>query len=272
MLTPVVVPADSKTPAASADGAGGPLLGPSPAVTKRTYVAFGTSTRGRKGPLSKRVTVPLVPPPPPPGVVTVTYDEKAFALAWPRAGGSPPTETGDSEGVLPSTTIGPPRVAITYNVYDATNADAPIKLTTTPLETPGYSDPRIVFGERRCYTVVAAETIAGATIESEATSPVCKTPVDTFPPAIPKELKAIPSEGAISLIWEPNTEKDIAGYIVLRGVEPAETLQPITPTPIVEASFRDGVMPGVAYVYAVIAVDRAGNQSAPSARVIETAR
>ena len=70
----------------------------------------------------------------------------------------------------------------------------------------------------------------------------------------------------------PNPEKDLAGYIVLRGVEPAETLQPITPEPIVEPSFRDGVQPGVAYVYAVRAVDKAGNTSAPSPRVMETAR
>ena len=102
--------------------------------------------------------------------------------------------------------------------------------------------------------------------------PACETPVDTFPPAPPKELKAISSEGAINLIWDPNPEKDLAGYIVLRGIEPAETLQPITSDPIVEPSFRDAVLSGVAYVYAVRAVDRAGNTSSPSTRVVETAR
>ena len=78
----------------------------------------------------------------------------------------------------------------------------------------------------------------------------------------------------ISLIWEPNAEKDLAGYIVLRGVEPAQTLEPITPesAPIVETSFKDTVTPGIAYVYAVRAVDQAGNVSPVSARVVETAR
>ena len=129
-----------------------------------------------------------------------------------------------------------------------------------------------MFGEKRCYTVVAAEAVGGATIESEPPPPVCETFADTFAPAVPKDLKAISSEGAINLIWEPNTEKDLAGYIVLRGVEPAETLLPITAAPIVEPSFRDGVTPGVAYVYAVRAVDKAGNASGPSVRVVETAR
>jgi hypothetical protein len=130
----------------------------------------------------------------------------------------------------------------------------------------------VVFGENRCYTIVAAETIAGAAIESDAPPPTCKTLVDTFPPAAPKDLKSIASEGAINLIWEPNTEKDLAGYIVLRGVEPAETLQPITPSPIVEPSFKDSVRPGVAYAYAVYAVDKAGNVSPPSGRAVDTAR
>src|SRR6185295_9891960 len=127
-------------------------------------------------------------------------------------------------------------------------------------------------GEERCFIVVAAEAVGGATIESEPPERICKAFVDTFAPAVPKGLKAISSEGAINLIWEPNAERDLAGYIVLRGVEPAETLQPITSTPIVEPSFRDAVTPGIAYVYAVLAADKAGNNSAPSPRVTETAR
>ena len=161
---------------------------------------------------------------------------------------------------------------IAYNVYDATKADAVVKLNATPLNDPKYADNRVVWGEKRCYVVVAAETVGGATIESEAPPATCETLVDTFPPAAPKDLKAIASEGAINLIWEPNAEKDLAGYIVLRGVEPAETLQPITPAPIVEPSFKDTVKPGIAYVYAVRAVDKAGNASPPSARAVDTAR
>jgi len=238
-------------------------------VRVRTYAALGLSTRGRKGPLSKRVTVPLVPPPPPPSVPAVTYDESTITVQWPPAGAPPPAPDGD---VLPSRAIGAARPAITYYVYDTTNADTPVRLTPTPLDVRTYADKRIVWGEKRCYTVVAAESIGGATIESELSPPECKTPVDTFPPAAPKDLKAISSEGAINLIWEPNGEKDLAGYLVLRGVEPAETLQPITPGPIVEPSFKDDVKPGIAYVYAVRAVDKAGNVSGLSPRVVETAR
>jgi fibronectin type 3 domain-containing protein len=191
-------------------------------------------------------------------------------VTWSPAGAAAPaTDGGD---VLPSRMTGFTRPAITYNVYDATVPDGAIKLTKTPLTEPKYSDSRIVWGEKRCYVVVAAQTVAGATIESEAPPPACDTLVDTFPPAAPSGINAIASEGAINLIWEPNAEKDLAGYIVLRGVEPAETLEPVTPAPIAEPSYKDTVQPGVAYVYAVRAVDKAGNTSTSSARVVETAR
>ena len=270
MLIPVAVPADKHAPPVTTEArSGAPLLGPQ-AVPVRTYIAVGTSARGRKGPVSKRITVPLVPPPPPPSGAAITYDETAITLTWPTVAA---TAAAPPEGdLLPSRVVGAARPTITYNVYDATNPEAAVKLTATPLADPKYADSRVVWGEKRCYTIVAAETIDGVVIESEPPPPACETLVDTFPPAVPKGLNSISGEGAINLIWEPNAEKDLAGYIVLRGVEPAATLQPITPAPIVEPSFTDKVQPGIAYVYAVRAVDRAGNTSDVSARVVDTAR
>ena len=75
--------------------------------------------------------------------------------------------------------------------------------------------------------------------------------------AAPKGLAAIASEGAINLIWETNTEKDLDGYIVLRAIAPSDALQPITPAPIKETAMRDGVQAGRQYIYAVRAVDKA---------------
>jgi predicted small lipoprotein YifL len=286
-----------KAPVAAADR-GGPLLEPPPTVRSRMYVAFGTSTRGRKGPLSRRVLVPLVPPPPPPSAPAMTYDEKTVTLTWTSAAIWTAATSRANDGLLPSrllgetavtdewTPVAPPvappvlpsrliglmQPPITYNVYDTTIPTAAVRLTQTPLTDSRYSDPRIVWGEKRCYVVVAAQTVGGATIESEAPPATCETLVDTFPPASPKGINAIASEGAINLIWEPNAEKDLEGYIVLRGVEPGQTLEPITPAPIKEPSFKDTVKPGIAYVYAVRAVDKAGNASPPSEHVVETAR
>jgi fibronectin type 3 domain-containing protein len=145
-----------------------------------------------------------------------------------------------------------------------------IRLTTQPVAEARFVDNRVVWGVERCYAVRVARTFDGLTVESDASPPRCVTPADTFPPKPPTGLQAIASEGAISLIWEPNTEKDLAGYVVLRAAAPSSTMAPVTPTPILATTLRDPVRPGVRYVYAVEAVDKAGNTSAPSSRSEET--
>ena len=111
---------------------------------------------------------------------------------------------------------------------------------------------------------------------SEPSSATCITPVDVFPPAAPAGLASVPSEGGISLIWEPNSELDLDGYLVLRREAGDDTLRQLTATPVAEARYRDtDVQPGKRYIYSVVAVDTQvplPNVSAESARVEETAR
>jgi hypothetical protein len=274
-MTPVAIPKDKNGPALPArEHVERPLLGPPPNTLTRIYAAVGTSSRGRKGPLSKRIVVPLVPPPPAPLAAKMTYDESSVTVTWSAIVDSEATPPPDENGtdVLPSRDIGASRPAIAYNVYDVSNPNLAQKLTKTPLTEPKYIDSRIEWGQERCYTVRTAETVGSFGVESDAPPAVCKTLVDTFPPSAPKGAAGIASEGSITLIWEPNPEKDLDGYIVLRAAAPSEDLQPVTPAPIRETSFKDNVQSGVQYTYVVKAVDGAGNASAPSARIVETAR
>ncbi len=247
----------------------GPLLGPSPAAPVRTYVGLGISTSGRKGRLSRRVVVPLAPAPMPPPPPTISYTETTITVAWTPATSAAGAAQNQDESVLPSRPLGAERPALAYNVYD--NATGAL-LTTTPVIETKYSDARIVWGAERCYVVRALDTVDGLSVESEAPPPSCTTLVDTFPPGPPKDLKAVSTDGAISLIWEANAESDLAGYIILRAPAPAERLEVVVPMPITETSFNDTVKPGIRFVYAVRAVDKAGNAGAPSNRVEETAR
>jgi hypothetical protein len=130
----------------------------------------------------------------------------------------------------------------------------------------------MTWGTRRCYGVRAVVTIGALAVESDETAPVCVVLTDTFPPAAPKGLQAVASDGVINLIWDANTEADLDGYVLLRGIAPSVELTPVTPMPIHETAFQDHVPAGVRYVYAVTAVDKAGNVSAPSERTEETAR
>jgi hypothetical protein len=175
-------------------------------------------------------------------------------------------------------------VAHTYNVYESaaspegqaeTLRTMPSPLNAEPLKTTSFEDTRLAFGVERCYVVRMVEAEDRVTVESPPSPPACVTPRDTFPPAPPRNLAAVGSEGAVNLIWEPNAEPDFAGYLVLRGEAPGDKLEALTPTPIRETTFRDATAtPGVRYVYAVVAVDAATpqNVSVESNRVEESAR
>ena len=59
---------------------------------------------------------------------------------------------------------------------------------------------------------------------------------------------------------------------MLRGPADGDALEPITPAPIQQTFFKDSVPAGTAYVYAIQAVDAAGNVSQVSNRKQESAR
>jgi hypothetical protein len=103
----------------------------------------------------------------------------------------------------------------------------------------------------------------------------CVILVDVFPPEAPVGLTAVGTDGAVGLIWQPNDEDDVAGYLVLRGVPPGDTLQPLTLEPVPENTYRDTTAePGVRYLYVVRAVDLVTppNVSPPSSQVESGAR
>jgi fibronectin type 3 domain-containing protein len=155
------------------------------------------------------------------------------------------------------------------------NDPAPAPLNPMALDTTTFTD-EVQFGRERCYTVRALFGTGRAAVESGPSTRVCVTPIDVFPPAAPAQPATVAGEGAITLIWEPNREPDVAGYLVLRGEPGDATLRPLTPTPIADTSYRDvTVMQGRRYLYAVVAVDNRAplpNASVPSASVEETAR
>ncbi len=267
-----------------------PLVGPVGAPS-RTFVGVGISTRRRRGALSPRAVVTLSPAPPAPSQPNVTYDETSMKVTWAAAAAAaePPEKVSSPGGVLPSTSLGAPTPAIGTHVYDvtppassagsdgATESRLPVtaletRLTKAPIAEREFVDARIAWGVERCYTVRAVWTYGELSLESDAAPPRCTTPKDTFPPAAPTGLTPIPSEGAITLIWNPNAESDVAGYVVLRASVPAGALMPVTPAPIQLTTFRDMVARGARFAYVVKAIDKAGNVSAESARIEEAAR
>ena len=85
---------------------------------------------------------------------------------------------------------------------------------------------------------------------------------------LPERMEGQP---AIDLSWQPDTETDLAGYIVYRR-EGSGDWQRISPAqPVVGPAFQDAhVQPGHSYSYSVSAIDQGGHESGRSSEAEET--
>jgi hypothetical protein len=224
---------------------------------------------------SNAVVLKLYPVPEPIVTLETHLSEAAVELSW-----VPPTKTSGGElltGIA------------NYRVYrgeiDPSSADAAakdlaqakwrVKLTLLgPAESPNYRDAGFEFGKTYVYVVRSAVLPAGEVIESGDSAPAVAAPVDTFPPAAPTGIVAalLPgaSEGSlqVDLSWAINSETDLAGYRVYKSEREGTRGTPITAEVLLTPSVRDSsVQPGRHYWYTVTAVDRAGNESAPSQQI-----
>jgi hypothetical protein len=222
-----------------------------PAYAVRVYAIRGLTKGGRPGPAAARVELPLVATPPVPPALAATSTETAIVLTW-----LPPVAEG----------------SVAFNVYKVGVSEP---MNTAPVTEAKYERSGVEFGTEECFVLRSVQKVAGIDLESDLSPPSCITPRDTFPPAVPKGLTAVAGTGTMNLSWDANTEADLAGYLVLRGEAPGDTLQPLTAAPITGTSYEDKTAtPGVRYMYAIIAVDKASppNRSGESLRVEETAR
>jgi hypothetical protein len=289
-------------PGVTAPGAAATETGP----LRRFYYALPYSPRGRPGPPGTIGELRLTTLPVAPTALRATFVADAVRLEWEPSGGllgflleralSPelsPLDDPQPETSSPATAP-PPQGPTRYNVYreiaapettpvqspaptPPADAGPPTPVNAAPLDTLTFTDPLTgLDGRRRCYVVRAVRGDGTQAVEGTPSEPACVVPVDDFPPDAPTRLSAVSSEGAITLVWEPNAEPDVAGYLVLRGEAGDATLAPVTDTVVTEARFTDRtVRPGVRYVYAVQAIDSRlprPNVSLESARVEETAR
>lgn len=141
-------------------------------------------------------------------------------------------------------------------------------------------DRDIRFGatyEYRAQRVIRTQ-VDGKTMELDGplSAPLRVEAADVFPPAVPQGLAAVAmaaesgNPAGVDLNWQPNTERDLAGYIVYRRENGGEW-QRISPAqPLVGPGFHDGnVQAGHTYEYAVTAIDQSEHESGRSAAASE---
>jgi len=140
--------------------------------------------------------------------------------------------------------------------------------------TASYQDTAFEFGKSYLYVIRSVISTNGLPLESDDSQHVIVTPRDTFPPAAPQGLVAAllpgaaPESFAVELSWSISLETDLAGYRVYRSEQANIRGQLLTADLLLTPADRDtSVEPGHRYWYTVTAVDRAGNESAPSVPV-----
>jgi hypothetical protein len=233
----------------------------------RTYVSPKKISPG-----SPTVTLKLYPVPAPISSVEVELTENAIHLKW-----QPPTRTtaGEPLGAIPE-----------YHVYrgeldpqtaEAAKADTRKGTWKAPLlqiaitTIPEYHDVGFDYGKTYAYTVRSVVQVQGMALESSDSPLVVLAPRDTFPPAAPQGLVAAVLPGAtgeaevVDLSWSINLETDLAGYRVYRSEQEGTQGELLTKELLPTPAYRDtSVHNGQKYWYSVTAVDKAGNESAPS--------
>ena len=236
----------------------------------RTYVS-----PKKISPNSPSVSLKLYPVPAPISSVELELTENAIDLKW-----QPPTHTtaGEPLGAVPE-----------YHVYrgeldpqtaEAVKADprkgtwkAPLlQIATTTIAE--YHDAGFDYGKTYAYAVRSVVQVQGIALESGDSPLVVLTPRDTFPPAAPQSLVVAVLPGAagegkvVDLSWSINLETDLAGYRVYRSEQEGTKGELLTKELLPTPAYRDtSVHNGQKYWYSVTAVDKAGNESVPSAPI-----
>ena len=267
-----------------------------------TYRIFGINKHGRTAGPSNVATVLAGEAPPEVRNLSAQVVERGVVLRWQPVQNLPPGTSIQIDRTLVASPAAT-KLAKTQNFNPLPRSTEPtqqklrVSLVAADAQHTASTDPGIaldgtaLFGRQYSYTAsrIIQQQVDKQTLllAGSPSASVQVTTLDTFPPAAPAALVAVPVSAAmnngrpeVDLSWSANTEPDLAQYRVYRrDVTQQETMQQFAPQTgsgpeaeiIVAPAFRDlHVQPGHIYSYAVTAVDASGNESPRSAEVSAT--
>jgi len=230
------------------------------------------------------VLVPAGQTPPPTASLRVRAVRQGAELVWNQAPDSAPGDTVHilrSEADASVTAKKPGKMSRLAKSPSSSNRPETSQLRLPASPDPGGAvDSTITSGDKYVYTVSRERsvTLAGHvyTVSSDLSTVTTSALTDTFAPRAPAGLDSIAtpqsdeSKASIDLSWEPNTETDLAGYLVYRRDSVSGVTAKLTPEIHPGTAFHDEtVLTGHKYVYWVTAVDRSGNESPRSSSTEE---
>ena len=196
----------------------------------------------------------------PPASLTYEEHQDEIVLSWV-------SPQRNIDGSSPAQVVG-------YNVYRA-GADSERlgePLNKRLLTETTYVDSSFQYLKPYSYVVRSVSQGPDSQVESVNSMPLAVTPRDVFPPATPTNVTIASAAGIVSLFWPANAERDLKGYLIYRAEGDGGAFVRITPEPVTRTSYRDDrTRTGTRYAYKLSAVDRYGNESAPTSPVYEVA-
>jgi serine protease AprX len=140
------------------------------------------------------------------------------------------------------------------------------QIATPSADVTAFRDSGLATATTYYYRVRAYNSAGDSAYSNTASA---RTNADTIAPTVPTNVKAAGSRGKISLSWTASTDSGgsgLAGYKVFRSTSSTGTFTQIATT--TTTSYTDtAVTKGKVYYYYVVAYDKAGNNSAASAKV-----
>lgn len=199
-----------------------------------------TGANGRDAGWSNPVSLTVVPPPEEPSDLRAEGVPHGVRLAWKGSGND-------------------------FGIFRQAPDEQHLSLIAHS-DKPEWTDTAIQYGKPYRYVVQAFVKAGQGKAESERSNEARITPEDTFPPAVPTGLTAVPSTSSIELAWDRVVEPDLAGYRVYRSLA-GGPFQRIADTPESPSYSDRSIESGKVYRYEVSAVKRNGLESKLSAAV-----
>jgi hypothetical protein len=240
-----------------------------------SYFVELRNKKGRSAGLSNAAPVLVGEAPRPVVGLKVEVRKQGVVVSWTADGENTPVRL-DRKLLTPTST----------KAEHGLLAPSPEAINVTLLVEEGAAqgramDKTILLGQTYEYRAqrVRRMNVDGKTLElaGELSQPVAVDAKDIFPPEVPTGLAAVAAVGpngagpTIDLSWQPDTEADLAGYVVYRRQGDGEWQRISPATTGIEPVFHDAnVQPGHTYQYAVSATGKNGQESARSAAAQET--
>jgi hypothetical protein len=239
---------------------------PPPGTHVRVAVrAWFAGERSAPGPVASLKVQPVLPAP---EGFTATLEKEGVVLRWNPPPAVRPTGpaaiASPSPGSVASPPPSPPPAPGIWLYRREAKAEYGAPLSKEPLAGPSFRDETAAAGKNWCYvarTVASREPV----VESASSSEACLDVKDVFAPEPPSGVSALATApGAVEVAFSPSPDGDLEHYRVFRSVGGGPFVR-VGELSASERTFIDrDVSSGQSYVYQITALDKQGNESAPS--------